>query len=146
MHFEPDDVENTVRDWFIKTIAASGWKNTQIAELLNLPKSAISKMKNGQQSLKASHLLILASKFGAELPKLTQGIEVEHQSAYNNGGTSKLTEGSYQADDYKALFDLAYDRIINREKEKPEALRMNKYELLDTVFHMLKKLELPEKN
>lgn len=126
------DHEQIVHEWFLDLLRDRPEK--QVADILGVSSSKLWKLKKGQQRLRATELIILHQRLDAPLPDLVSG-----------GRKSTCTASSPKRTDTKSLFDFAYDRVCDLERRKPEAQRVDEFERLEQVFHILKTIqETPE--
>lgn len=125
-----DDAGKRIQDWFTQAIASSKLPQREIAEMLHLPQSAISKIRLGNRSLGAAELLTLHEQLGVPLPEL--GFRKT---------TPKASTQIEHGDNFRQLFDLAFRQVDEIESKKPPFERMDQYRKLETVFYVLQSLQ-----
>lgn len=130
---ENDDSNQRIAEWFSEVIAASGRPQKEIARLLDLSDSAISRIKARKQTLSAAQLLILHERLGAPLPSLGPKKPLEMKPS----GAEAVTTRSATA-----LFDVAYDQVREMNDAAPDARKMSQSEMLETVFHAMRRVAI----
>lgn len=120
--------DQLLADWVNDVITKSGRQVSEVAEMLDMSRSSLSKIKGGQQQLKASQLLLLAEQLDAPLPRLT--------SAVVQDSASPKAVASFD----RALFDKAHAYVIAENDKMPAADRMDQFQVLENTFHVYKTL------
>lgn len=101
--------------------------------MLDLSDSAISRIKAQKQSLSATQLLILYEEFKRPLPTLFTSASEVHEPEPRTGTSTT------------ALFDIAYDQVRALNEDTPDAEKMSQAEMLETVFHAMRRLATSRK-
>lgn len=130
MQAATDGSTRKIQLWFQKVLATCGHKQSEIAALLDLPSSAISKIKSGQQNLGAAELLKLHESLNVPLPDL----------GYRGKGDRETAPQPAPRGIDRALFDAAFDQVEQTDRLLPEHQRMNQHEVLETVFYVYRKM------
>ena len=123
------DYNSQIARWFSDAVTSSGQQQQEIAKLLGIQKSSITRMKKGEQKLTALQMLILSNELGVPLPKIGSSTEPRPEQV-NETSSSRATEE-------KALFDLAYKKVMELNNAKPEGERLSKFELLEMTFYTI---------
>lgn len=111
--------------WFLDLLHRCGAKRIEVARILGVDRAVVTRISSGARPLKADELLLLSDAFGVPLP-------------HTSGPARTLAEsGKFPRD----LFEKAYHNVLKMEAAKPEPERMSTYELLDTVFFVLQRLQ-----
>lgn len=128
---ENDESNRRIAAWFSEVIAASGRPQKEIARMLDLSDSAISRIKACKQNLSAAQLLILHERLGAPLPSLSGKKPFAMKPAKAIGARGAT-----------ALFDVAYDQVREMNDAAPEERKMSQSEMLETVFHAMRRVAI----
>jgi transcriptional regulator with XRE-family HTH domain len=123
------DHDEILASWVSDVIARSGRQVTEIAAMLEMSRSSLSKIKGGQQQLKASQLLLLAERLDVPLPQLTKA-------------TSALAKPApaSSAGFNRALFDQAHAYVVAENEKLPQMNRRDQFQILEDTFHVYKTL------
>jgi transcriptional regulator with XRE-family HTH domain len=123
------DHDEILASWVSDVIARSGRQVTEIAAMLDMSRSTLSKIKGGQQQLKASQLLLLAERLDAPLPQLTAAPYAQTRPA------SSPSDGFN-----RALFDQAHAYVVAENEKLLRIDRMDQFKILEDTFHVYKTL------
>ncbi|MEO1110130.1 MAG: helix-turn-helix transcriptional regulator [Pseudomonadota bacterium] len=126
------DYNSQIARWFSDAVTSSGQQQQEIAKLLGIQKSSITRMKKGEQKLTALQMLILSNELGVPLPKIGNANNTM-QDTFNETSSSRASEE-------KALFDLAYTKVIELNNAKPPEERLSKFELLEMTFYTIQSI------
>lgn len=131
----PRDPDDVIHDWFLTILKDNRQKD--VADALGVTNSKVWKLKKGHQRLSAAELLTLHEALNVRLPKVTGTTHIEPT------GKPKAIDNFVEvsADDHSRLFKLAYDQVNQKELAKPEDQRLDKFEKLERVFHLLTLIE-----
>ncbi|MEP3045738.1 MAG: helix-turn-helix transcriptional regulator [Roseibium sp.] len=117
------EIEINVTAWADTAIAASGRKNKEIAEILDLSPASISRIRKGEQALSAEHMLVLSRELKTPLP-----------------GETDREESRDRRDLDRGLYLKALDHVVKDNSRRPPEDRMNQFEILDSVFFVYEAL------
>ncbi|WP_281932128.1 hypothetical protein [Roseibium album] len=127
---EAQNHNHEIARWFSDVVNRSGLRQKDIADLLGLTETAITRIKNKQQKLSATQLLILHEELEAPLPQINK----------KPGTVEKTSESQPIYNKTTSLFDIAYDRVAELNDATPEDKKMSQHEMLETVFHAMRRI------
>lgn len=129
------DPDQVIVEWIQDLLQTH--KVKELADILDVSVSVISKIKNGHQRLKASELLKLHEALQAPLPTLGYAREGEDcQRKLPAAG-----DPAGDPDSATKMFDYAYRRMTALNARKPGTRRATQFELLQQVFHIMETIQ-----
>lgn len=128
---EAQNYNQEIARWFSDVVTKSGLRQKDIADLLGLTETAITRIKTEKQKLSATQLLILHEQLNAPLPSINKPPQPQGEAVRPEVSTANKTT---------SLFDMAYDKVSELNDDAPEGERMSQHEMLETVFHAMRRI------
>lgn len=130
------NTDNTkiIAEWFDKAVADSPLDNHEVAEILGIDRTAVSKNRNGKRRVSAEEIILLAQTLGLPLPSLIENGSKPRISDAKSAATPRINGARFDNE----LYNLAYDKIeAADELSEP---RMDPDEMLRQVHTLYVKL------
>lgn len=129
----PKDPEDIIHDWLLAIM--NDHRPKEIADILGTTNSKVWKLRKGHQRLQATELLILHEVLDMPLPTLG------YRNADQAEPAKRVTKEAGSTEETSRLFKNAYALVNQREMAKPEDQRLDKFQKLEQVFHILTLIE-----
>lgn len=102
-----NDAGKKIQNWFSEAIATSKLPQRETAELLDLPQSAISKIRLGGRALGATERLTLHEQLDLPRPEL----------GFRKAASGNTRDRSEDGGDFRRLFDLTFKQVEALEQK-----------------------------
>lgn len=128
------DNEKTIADWFDKAVEDSPLGNDEVARLLGIDRTAVSKNRNGKRRVSAEEMILLAQILGLPIPSLVENSTKPRINETIGAAAPRINGARFDTE----LYDLAFDKIeAADELGEP---RMDPDEMLRQVHTLYLKL------
>lgn len=101
------DNAKIIADWFDKAIEDSPLGNDEVAQLLGIDRTAVSKNRNSKRRVSAEEMILLAQTLGLPIPSLIENSTKPRINNVIGSATPRINGARFDNE----LYDLAFDKI-----------------------------------